>query len=194
MELMIMENTDRKHTKKAILQVERRTKGEFTYWKKITWDESKPLAMVMANYPITMSLEGDSLTGILVRNAITDEKNYGGVIIANLFNKGLKWPSEKGLANSIAPDGIKELVDVAKSAEKIIVATGSLTTKYEAARAQLDEFISECQTANLGEKLFWLVNSSGKKVHPLAIRNEPWEFGPINKADLVVKEMKEKNE
>lgn len=190
MELMIMENTDRKHTKKAILQVERRTKGEFTYWKKITWDESKPLAMVMANYPITMSLEGDSLTGILVRNAIVNEKNYGGVIIANLFNKGLKWPSEKGLAEAIASDGIKELVDVAKSTEKIIVATGSLTTKYEVARAQLDEFISEIQTAKLGDKLFWLVNSSGKKVHPLAIRNEPWSYGPISKKDLVVKEVK----
>lgn len=97
------------------------------------------------------------------------------------------------IRNDIA-DGIKELVDVAKSAEKIIVATGSLTTKYEAARAQLDEFISESQTANLGKRLFWLVNSSGKKVHPLAIRNEPWGFGPISKMDLVVKEVRAENE
>lgn len=74
--------------------------------------------------------------------------------------------------------GIKKIVNKAESVEKIIVTPGSLKTKYEA--------------ANLGERLFWLVNSGGKKVRPLAIRNEPWGFGPINKIDLVVKKMKGK--
>jgi len=66
------------------------------------------------------------------------------------------------------------------------VATGSLTTKYEVARTQLNEFISDSQADNLGERLFWLVNSGGKKIHSLAMRNEPWGFGPIKMSRIYI--------
>ncbi|MCW6147849.1 DUF1643 domain-containing protein [Lactiplantibacillus plantarum] len=49
--------------------------------------------MVIANYPTETALEGDNLTSILIRNAIVERGTFGGVVIANLFNIGLKWPS-----------------------------------------------------------------------------------------------------
>lgn len=104
-------------------------------------------------------------------------------MIANLFNIGLKWPSNNSLIKASAPDGLEELVSITKGVDKVIIATGSLTTKYEVATARLGDYIEQCKQADVGNKLFWLVNSGGKKVHPLALRNEPWQFVAINVAE-----------
>ncbi|MBZ2405777.1 DUF1643 domain-containing protein [Liquorilactobacillus hordei] len=126
----MVESVERKHTDKATISIESKLKGDFTYWKKMVWSKDEPLVMVMANYPISTDLEGDSLTSMLIRNAIVERHTFGGVVIANLFNKGVKWPNEKALLKASAPDGVEELVAVAKDVDKIIIATGSLTTKY----------------------------------------------------------------
>jgi len=175
----MVEATERKHVEKATINIESKVKGEFTYWKKMIWNSEQPLIMVMANYPISTDLKGDSLTSMLIRNAIVERNAFGGVIMANLFNKSVKWPSEKALLEASAPDGLEELVAIAKGADKVIIATGSLTTKYEVAAARLDDLIEQCKIAKMDKKLFWLVDSGGKKVHPLAIRNVPWQFGPV---------------
>lgn len=130
--------------------------------------------MVIANYPTETALEGDNLTSILIRNAIVERGTFGGVVIANLFNIGLKWPSNNALIKTSVPDGLEELVSITKEVDK---------AKYEVATTRLSDYIEQCKQANVGNKLFWLVNSGGKKVHPLALRNEPWQFSAMNAAE-----------
>ncbi|MBZ2405776.1 hypothetical protein CRI84_06355 [Liquorilactobacillus hordei] len=48
----------------------------------------------------------------------------------------------------------------------------------------MTDLLEQCKDANLSKQLFWLVDSSGKKVHPLAIRNEPWQFEPVVSSDV----------
>ena len=92
-----MAEVNRKHMEKINVTVEQKIKGEFTYWKKWVWNKDEPLVMVLDNYPVTGSVMKDSLTGILIRNAIVDCGTFGGVVIANLFNAQVKWPCNKRL-------------------------------------------------------------------------------------------------
>ena len=72
---------------------------------------------------------------------------------------------------------------VTKDVDKVILATGSLSTKYEAATVRLADYIDQCKSEKQQQKLFWLLNDGGKKVHPLALRDAPWEFGQVNTID-----------
>ncbi|MGN5246567.1 DUF1643 domain-containing protein [Lactiplantibacillus plantarum] len=135
-----MAEVNRKHMEKLNVTVEQKIKGEFTYWKKWVWNKDEPIVMVLANYPVTGSVMKDSLTGILIRNAIVDRGTFGGVVIANLFNAQVKWPCNKRLDEASAPDGIEELMAVTKDVDKVILATGSLSTKYEAATVRLADW------------------------------------------------------
>lgn len=128
-----MVESSRKHIEKADLVLEQKVKGNFTYWKAWIWNKGKPTVMVLANYPVKGPVMGDNLTSILIRNAIVERGEFGGVVIANLFNAPVKWPCNKRLDEASAPDGIEELVAVTKDVDKVILATGSLSTKYEVA-------------------------------------------------------------
>lgn len=179
----MVEVIERKYVEKVTMTIDSKVKGDVTYQKRLVWDKNKPVAMVIANYPTETALEGDNLTSILIRNAIVERGTFGGVVIANLFNIGLKWTSNNALIKTSVPDGLEELVSITKEVDKVIIATGSLTTKYEVATTRLSDYIEQCKQANVGNKLFWLVNSGGKKVHPLALRNEPWQFSAMNAAE-----------
>ncbi|TFZ24323.1 DUF1643 domain-containing protein [Lactiplantibacillus plantarum] len=178
-----MVETERKHVEKLNVTLEQKVKGDFTYWKKWVWDKDEPLVMVLANYPVTRPLMGDNLTSILIRNAIVDRGTFGGVVIANLFNAQVKWPGNKRLEAASASDGVEELVTVTKGVDKVIIATGTLTTKYEVAMVRLADYIDQCAAMKQKDKLFWLLSDGGKKVHPLALRDAPWEFGPVKTLD-----------
>lgn len=178
-----MVESSRKHIEKADLVLEQKVKGNFTYWKAWIWNKGKPTVMVLANYPVKGPVMRDNLTSILIRNAIVERGEFGGVVIANLFNAPVKWPCNKRLDEASAPDGIEELVAVTKDVDKVILATGSLSTKYEVATVRLADYIDQCKAEKQQKKLFWLLNDGGKKVHPLALRDAPWEFGPVTTVD-----------
>lgn len=120
-------------------------------------------------------LKGD-LTGMLIRNGVTEIGKFGGMIIANLFTRSVKYPSDKSLSVAYAEDGMAELVKVAKEADRIIIATGSLPSRSLIAQARMDDFWNHCKESHLEKRVAILVNGEGKAVHPLAIRNESWQF------------------
>lgn len=174
-----MADNERKHIEKVEVNLSQKVKGEFTYWKQWQWNQEQPLVMVLANYPVTGSIMTDDLTSILIRNTIVERGTFGGVVIANLFNAPVKWPGNKRLKVAAASDGIAELVTMTKGVKQVIIATGTLTTKYEVATQRLNDYISQCQAINQLNKLVWLLNDGGRRMHPLALRNTPWEFGPV---------------
>lgn len=175
---MIMSNEVgvRKHVEKLQVQLEVKLKGEDTYWSKQVWDESKPLVLVLANYPTDANLLRGDLTGMLIRNGVVAMGNFGGMIIANLFTRLVKYPSDKSLSTAYAEDGMAELVKAAKEADRIIIATGSLSSRSLVAQARMGEFWNHCKEDHLEKRVVILVNRKGKAVHPLAIRNESWQF------------------
>ncbi|ARN93420.1 DUF1643 domain-containing protein [Levilactobacillus brevis] len=173
---MLNEIDVRKHVEKLQVQLEVKLRGEDTYWSKQIWDESKPLALVLANYPTNANLLKGDLTGMLIRNGVIEIGKFGGMIIANLFTRPVKYSSDKSLSVAYAEDGMAELVKAAKEADRIIIATGSLPSRSLVAEARLGEFWNHCKQEHLEKRVTILVNGRGKAVHPLAIRNEPWQF------------------
>lgn len=166
----------RKHVEKLQVQLEVKLKGEDTYWSKQVWDESKPLVLVFANYPTDANLLKGDLTGMLIRNGVVEMGQFGGMMIANLFTRPVKHPSDKSLSTAYAEDGMVELVKAAKEADRVIIATGSLPSRSLVAQTRMGEFWNHCKQEHLEKRVTILVNGKGKAVHPLAIRNEPWQF------------------
>ncbi|QCZ44473.1 DUF1643 domain-containing protein [Levilactobacillus brevis] len=166
----------RKRVEKLQVQLEVKLKGEDTYWSKQIWDESKPLVLVLANYPTDANLLKGDLTGMLIQNGVIELGKFGGMIIANLFTRPVKYPSDKILSVAYAEDGMDELVKAAKSADRIIIATGSLPSRSLVAQVRMGDFWNLCKQEHLEKRVAILVNGKGKAVHPLAIRNEPWQF------------------
>lgn len=171
---------------KQSVTIEASADTQFSYWKKWIWNKKLPLVMVIANYPTDVPLLGDNLTSMLIRNEIVNQNEFGGLIIANLFNQQVRFPSNISLLNAIAPDGLSVLIEQSKIVDKIIIATGSLPIKYDIANQRLSKYFELCSENELLDKLFWLLNSGGKKVHPLAVRDEPWQYGPVD-ASLIMK-------
>jgi len=167
---------DRKHLSKATVEVTQKSKGEDVYWVKYVWDTSRPIVLVLANYPASHGLLEQDLTGTLIRNATLDMETYGGVIVANLFTRSVKWPTNKSLAAAYAEDSMTELIKACKEAVQIIVAIGSLPDRSEVALARAKEFWLAAGQEQMYKKILLLVNGEGKPVHPLAIRNEKWQF------------------
>ncbi|TGD17555.1 DUF1643 domain-containing protein [Levilactobacillus suantsaiihabitans] len=167
---------ERKHLSKATIEITQKSKGEDVYWVKQVWDTSKPIVLVLANYPASHGLLEQDLTGMLIRNAALEMKTYGGVIIANLFTRSVKWPTNKSLSAAYAEDSMTELVKACKEADQVIVAIGSLPDRSEVALARVKEFWQAVTDEQMFKKILLLVNGQGKPVHPLAIRNEQWQF------------------
>lgn len=176
MVVAVESNTTRKHMVEIMVKVQQKVKGEDTYWKRWLWDETKPTILVLANYPASKNLLEEDLTGILIRNAVLDRGEYGGVIIANLFTRPVKWPSDKSLSAAFAEDSMVELVKACHEANQVVIAVGSLPSRSLVALARIQEFWEVCKKEDMAKKVTLLVNSKGKPVHPLAIRNEPWQF------------------
>lgn len=127
----------RKHVEKLQVQLEVKLKGEDTYWSKQVWDESKPLVLVFANYPTDANLLKGDLTGMLIRNGVVEMGQFGGMMIANLFTRPVKHPSDKSLSTAYAEDGMVELVKAAKEADRVIIATGSLPSRSLVAQTRM---------------------------------------------------------
>lgn len=169
-------NTSRKHVVETVVKVQQKIKGDDIYWKRWLWDADKPTMLVLANYPASKNVLEEDLTGILIRNAVLSREEYGGVVIANLFTRPVKWPSDKSLSVAFAEDGMTELVKACLEADQVVIAVGSLPNRSVVALARIQEFWEACKKEDMAKKVTLLVNSKGKPVHPLAIRNEPWQF------------------
>lgn len=131
---------------------------------------------MLANYPTNANLLKGDLTGMLIQNGVVDMGEYGGVVIANLFTRSVRVSSDKVLSMAYAEDSMAELVKVSKEVDRIIVATGSLASRSQIAWQRMTEFWNLCKQEHLEKRVAILVNGKGKAVHPLAIRNEPWQF------------------
>ncbi|QCZ46812.1 DUF1643 domain-containing protein [Levilactobacillus brevis] len=176
MVVAVESNTSRKHVVETMVKVQQKIKGDDIYWKKWLWDAGKPTMLVLANYPASKNVLEEDLTGILIRNAVLERGDYGGVVIANLFTRPVNWPSDKSLSAAFAEDGMTELVKVCREADQVVIAVGSLPSRSLVALARIQEFWQACKKEEMVKKVTLLVNSKGKPVHPLAICNEPWQF------------------
>ncbi|MFT8425912.1 MAG: DUF1643 domain-containing protein [Liquorilactobacillus sp.] len=166
---------ERKHVDKATIEVERKIKGVDVYWTKYVWNRQLPLVLVISNYPSSKTLLQDDLTTMLIKNEIVEIEDYGGVIIANLFTRPVQVINEKTLGEAFPADGMDELIKVVGEVEKVIIAIGSLATRYQVATDRMKLFVNQVQKAEITiDKFYDLVNGQHKPVHPLAIRNEHW--------------------
>lgn len=173
---------ERKHIDKAVMEVERKIKGADVYWTKYVWNHQQPLVLVVCNYPSNKTVLQDDLTTMLIKNEIIAMGNYGGVIIANLFTRPVQVINEKTLGEAFPADGMDELIKVVGEVEKVIVAIGSLATRYQVATDRMKLFVNQVQKANIKiDRFYDLVNGQHKPVHPLAIRNEHWTLVQWNK-------------
>lgn len=173
---------ERKHIDKAMIEVERKIKGIDVYWTKYVWNHQQPLVLVVCNYPSNKTVLQDDLTTMLIKNEIVAMGNYGGVIIANLFTRPVQVINEKTLGEAFPADGMDELIKVVGEVEKVIVAIGSLATRYQVATDRMKLFVNQVQKANIKiDRFYDLVNGQHKPVHPLAIRNEHWTLVQWNK-------------
>ncbi|KRM95418.1 hypothetical protein FC19_GL002036 [Liquorilactobacillus aquaticus DSM 21051] len=176
------ENETRKHLEKATVTIERKVKGKDIYWTKYLWDKEKPLVLIISNYPSSKSLLQEDLTTILIKNEIIEMKKFGGVIIANLFTRPMQTINERTLGEAFPVDGMDELIKIVGEVEKVIIAIGSLATRYQVATDRMKLFVNQVQKAGIVvEKFYDLINGQHKTVHPLAIRNEHWRLVQWNK-------------
>lgn len=173
---------ERKHIDKAMIEVERKIKGTDVYWTKYVWNHQQPLVLVVCNYPSNKTVLQDDLTTMLIKNEIVAMGNYGGVIITNLFTRPVQVINERTLGEAFPADGMDELIKVVGEVEKVIVAIGSLATRYQVATDRMKLFVNQVQKANIKiDRFYDLVNGQHKPVHPLAIRNEHWTLVQWNK-------------
>lgn len=173
---------ERKHIDKATMEVERKIKGVDVYWTKYVWNRQLPLVLVISNYPSSKTLLQDDLTTMLIKNEIVEMEDYGGVIIANLFTRSIQTINERTLGEAFPADGMDELIKVVGEVEKVIVAIGSLATRYQVATDRMKLFVTQVQKAGIViDKFYDLVNGQHKPVHPLAIRNEHWKLAQWDK-------------
>jgi len=157
-------------------------KGPEQFWTKWSWNEDASLWMVVCNYVIgeATPFALDTTKLLIINHARS--AGAGGVIVGNLFSKPIKTVSDAELAKAGSNDGLKELVEAAKTAQAVIIGTGSLTTTSKIAKKRLDQFATKLATDKVTANVSTLVNDDTyKPAHPLSLQGKKWMYNTNGK-------------
>ncbi|MHA3067264.1 DUF1643 domain-containing protein [Lacticaseibacillus saniviri] len=152
-------------------------KGAEQFWTKWLWDDNAPVWLVICNY-ILGELPAFALdtTKLLIINHARNA-GAGGVIVGNLFSRPIKAVSDAELAKAGGNEGLKELVEAAKTAQAIIIGTGSLPATSKVAKKRLDQLVNKLAAEKVTAKVSTLVNDDTyKPAHPLSLQGKTWMF------------------
>ncbi|QCZ42421.1 hypothetical protein [Levilactobacillus brevis] len=131
-------------------------------WKRWSWEKDLQRVLVVVNQRATGSLLVDSPTDCLIRHEMASRGMTGEVAVAYLTEY---------------KDELSELLALTRRADFVVLAVG---TKISSALDQrLKFYIQQCQGNGQSRKLYWLMNSGGKHVHPGELGGLPWQFGPV---------------
>lgn len=134
------------------------------------WSNDGPESsvMVVTNYPgesdgVTMDLT----TSLIINNV--RELGFNKVVMVNLFSKmGLVHGDQRLLKDGITASTNMVTLIEANNVEQIIMATGSFPQNNKIAFIRQNELIEQLKKAGFGNKINFLVDCDGKRVHPLA--------------------------
>lgn len=159
---------------KQVIRVSQRTKENAVYWRTYQYDKEKPTVLFIAAFPTSGDLNQLDLTTMLILNNCR-QLGFGTITIGNLFSIPTKYPSDRNLVNSIASDGIRQLVKLTLDVDEVIVGIGSLLRKSKVAAAQLDEYLGQAQELEVSDKVKYLVSGNPERnIHPLGCQGETW--------------------
>lgn len=177
MEVPIMADKKSKTTiATAEILIEKKVKDNNTYWTKYTWDKDKPVVLVLANYPGKLDILEEDLTTMLIKNEVYRLGDYGTVVIANLFTKPISRniAGERTLSEAYEIDSMSEIVNVTKEVDKVIIAVGSLTNRFQIASDRLAMYGQMCSDEGQLDKIVELANGQHEPKHPLALQGDNW--------------------
>jgi|GEM_PF-5937453 len=135
--------TKRLKTEKMTIKCEVLSHEKHVFWTSEVFDsdETKPMYLVIDSYPANgNAANAISLTQNLVHNQVANQLGGRGFWLAHLYSKMPVRLTNAGLEHvdeEYEETNLNELLKVAKSATHIIVATGSITRKFQAASDRL---------------------------------------------------------
>lgn len=143
--------------------VSKKAMNDVVCWKRWSWEEDLQRVLVVVNQRATGSLLVDSPTDCLIRREMASRGMTGEVTAAYLAEY---------------KDESLELLSLTRRADFVVLAVG---TKISSAVDQrLKFYIQQCQGNGQSRKLYWLMNSGGKHVHPVELDGLSWQFGPVD--------------
>jgi hypothetical protein len=154
---------------------------EYRYLLKKEWDSKKPKAtIIMTNPSISDMITTDYTTMFIINNLV--KLDYGAFDILNLIpiiTTKLKLSESEDIPDEIFDTNVKYIVKSAETAEKVLIAWGSLNSKI--VTGIKNEVFEKLRPFE--EKLYTISNEyGGKSYHPLAPQiRSVWLF---NKYDL----------
>ena len=156
--------------------------GSKRYLLQKTWDKTKPSLAIIMMCPSTASIVTmDSTTLLCVNNA--ERLGFGSIAIVNLFatlnDYDLKEAEDEDAEN------LKVIVDVARTADKIIYAAGVGKCKNKAFQARQEEVL--IALLPFEDKLHCLCASDGsaKMQHPLSPALRNWTLSQLKVRPLL---------
>ena len=156
-------------TEKSILNTEAvfSDNREYRYLLKKEWDNQKPKAtIIMTNPSISDMIKTDYTTMFIINNLV--KLDYGSFDILNLIPKistKISLSNDVELEDEVYDENLKYILKSAESAEKIMLAWGSLSSK--STTAIKNEVLDALKPFE--EKLYTISDEyGGKSYHPLA--------------------------
>lgn len=143
--------------------VSQKTVDSVVCWKRWSWEENSQRVLVVVNQRATGSLLVDSPTDCLIRREMASRGMTGEVTVAYLAEY---------------KDESLELLSLTRRADFVVLAVGTKISSV--ADHRLKFYIQQCQGNGQIRKLYWLMNSGGKHVHPVELGGLSWQFGPVD--------------
>lgn len=156
--------------------------GKHRFLLSYTWDEAKKRLLVITNFPNlqTNGVVTDLTTTLCVNHAYA--LDYGGIDLANLFSLAAGPGRLRGAENfqkayTKTTDQVILLAAGNEAVDKIVFATGSFGTKNKMGQERQAELIEQLNQADLGDKVYFLSDDTGKKKHPISVlQNNQWKM------------------
>ncbi|WP_428958413.1 hypothetical protein [Levilactobacillus brevis] len=143
--------------------VSQKAMNDVVYWKRWSWEEDLQRVLVVVNQRATGSLLVDSPTDCLIRREMASRGMTGEVTVAYLTED---------------KDESSELLSLTRRADFVVLAVGTKVDSLVEQKLKL--YIQQSQSDGQNGKIYWLMNSGGKHVHPVELARFPWQFGPVD--------------
>lgn len=160
-------------TEKMTIKQEVLMQDDHVFWVSEMFDNdiTKPTYLIIDDYPVdSHPATTISLTRSLAHNQVANQLGGRGFWLAHLYYQRPKHLTNSELAGvdeEYVAINIAEITKVAKKATHIIVATGSLTRKFQAASNRLKQLLDALDAELLTNKIEFLV--AGDSNLPAAI-------------------------
>lgn len=154
---------------------------EHRYLLAKQWDKTLPVALVVMLYPtdFTDELTIDTTTLLVQNNCV--RLKFGGIKLVNLFSSCHTGKDKKSLMQCTDKTNNETILAAAKSADKIIMATGRNTTSKAILkrREEVTQLLSDFK-----DKMYEIGCGDGTSgYHPLFPKAKKWILVKINSDD-----------